>query len=122
MIKKPHAQNDLKNFIYQFFCPFFEVTVSRYKIEHKLYSHIYTTLYRVIKHTRKSITHDNVIGQDESQWEVVLVAAGVVQVLHNFDRTLTALVASGNVDWRFICFPVGFQAFETCWVVIQSRR
>ena len=92
--------------------------VSRYKIEHKLYSHIYTTLYRIIKHTKKSFIHDNVIGQDESQWEIVLVVAGVLQVLHSFDRTLTALVASGSVDWRFLSFPVGFQAFETFWVFI----
>ena len=73
-----------------------------------------------MKHTRKSTIHDNVIGKDESQWEVVLVAAGVIQFLQNFDRTLTALVASGNVDWRFICFPVVLEAFETFWVVIQS--
>ena len=38
------------------------------------------------------------------------------------DGTLAALVASGNVDWRVICFPVGFQAIESFWVVIQSFR
>ena len=83
---------------------------------------MHTTLCRIIKRTRKSNIHDNVIGEDESQWEVVLVAAGVVQFLHNFDGTLAALVASGNVDWRVICFPVGFQAIESFWVVIQSFR
>lgn len=31
--------------------------------------------------------------------KVVFVAAGLMQVLHNFDRTLTALFASGNIDW-----------------------
>ena len=38
-----------------------------------------------------------IMGQDESQWEVVLEEAGVVQVLYNFDHTLAGLVASGNV-------------------------
>ena len=83
------------------------------------FSHIYTTLYRAINHTSKSIIHDNVVVRDESQWEVTLVAAGVVQVLNNFDRTLTSLLI---VDWRFIYFPLSFQAFETCWVFIQSCR
>lgn len=51
-------------------------------------------LYRAIKHTRLSINDDNVIGQDdESQWKVGFVAAGLVQVFYNFDRTLTVLVA-----------------------------
>ena len=27
-----------------------------------------------MKHTRKSIIHDNIIGQDETQWKVVHVA------------------------------------------------
>ena len=76
--------------------------------------------YRIIKRTRKSNIHNNVIREDESQWEVVLVVAGVVQFLHNFDGTLAALVALGNVDWGVICFPVGFQAIESFWVVIQS--
>lgn len=48
-------------------------------------------------------------GQDEFQWQVVLVAVGLVLILHNFDRTFTTLVASANIDWRFICFLVGFK-------------
>ena len=87
---------------------------------------MHTTLYRIIKRTRKSNIHKNVIREDESQREVVLdivlVAAGVVQFLHNNDGTLAALVGSGNVDWKVICFPVGFQAIERFWVVIQSFR
>ena len=83
---------------------------------------MHTTLYRIIKRKRKSNIHDNVIRKGESQWDVVIVAAGVVQFLHNFDGTLAALFASGNVDWRVICFPVGFQAIESFWEVIQSFR
>ena len=83
---------------------------------------MHTTLYKIIKRTRKSNIHDSVIREDESEWEVVLVAAGVGQFLHNFDGTLAAQVASGNVNWRVICFPVGFQAIESFWVVPQNKR
>ena len=111
----------LKILIISFFGQFLKSLEAQSKLNTNLRV-TYITLCRVSKHTRKLIGHDNVNGQDEPQWEVVLVAAGLVQVLHNFDRTLAALVAPGNVDWRFICFPVGFQAFETCWVFIQNSR
>lgn len=73
----------------------------------------FITLYRVIKPTKNSISHD-IIEQDESQWQVVLVAAGLLQVLHNLDHTLKALAALGNVDWRLIYFPVGYIKYCKC--------